>query len=331
MSATYSVYGLSLRSNRSIPGLGPFAAARVPDLEVRLGLDPPWLPEATGKPLEIFYVNPERDEFGEPSLSVWKIHNGEYFLLRYADKTQFVIDRRATEIWATWPSSLTLEDTATYLLGPVLGFALLLRGIICLHASALAVDGQAIALVGPAGAGKSTTAAAFAKLGYRILSDDVLTLSECQNTFLAQPAYPCIRLWPSSVEALYGKADALPLLTPNWDKRYLDLSGNGHNFQREPLPLAAIYLLGPRKDDPNSPIIQQLSGKEKLIELIANTYTNYLMDSTRRAQGFEVLSRLVQNIPVRRIVPHSNPAYLPRLCEAILKDFQSVNVSSLTA
>ena len=42
-----------------------------------------------------------------------------------------------------------------------MGFVMLLRGIVCLHASAIAIDDEAIALLGPAGSGKSTTAAAF--------------------------------------------------------------------------------------------------------------------------------------------------------------------------
>src|SRR5271156_6758875 len=80
------------------------------------------------------------------------------------------------------------------------------------------------------GAGKSTTAAAFARRGFAILSDDVSALWDCRPPFLLQPAYPQLRLWPSSVRLLFGADDALPPLTPNWDKRGLDLSTPVHRF-----------------------------------------------------------------------------------------------------
>ena len=130
-----------------------------------------------------------------------------------------------------WPDSSTLEDAATYLLGPVLGFVLRLRGITCLHASAVAVGDRAIALMGPANAGKSTTAAGFSRMGFPVLADDIVALSEPDEILRVQPAYPQLRLWPESAAFLYGSADALPRLTPTWDKRALDLTQNGCRFQ----------------------------------------------------------------------------------------------------
>src|SRR5205085_1986600 len=112
--------------------------------------------------------------------------------------------------------------------------------------SAVALGNRAVALLGPAGAGKSTTAAAFARRGYPLLSDDVVPIWVRDGLFVVPPAYPCLRLWPASVAALYGAADALPPLTPTWDKRCLDLTQGGCRFQQHPLPLAAIYVLGER-------------------------------------------------------------------------------------
>ena len=51
-----------------------------------------------------------------------------------------------------------------------------LRGVPALHASAVAVGGAALAVVGSAGAGKSTTAAARAARGHAVVADDVLAL-----------------------------------------------------------------------------------------------------------------------------------------------------------
>jgi len=199
-----------------------------------------------------------------------------------------------------------------------------LRGVICLHASAVAIGEQAIAILGPAGSGKSTTAAAFALQGYPVLSDDVVPLIEQSGRFLAQPGYPRLNLWPESVSALYGSPDALPLMTPNWSKRYVALDENGHRFQSEPLPLAAIYILGERGIEPACPIAEAVSPQVALMALVSNTYQNYLLDEVMRAREFDFLDRLVGSVPVRMVRPHADPACLTRPCEVIVEDLHTL-------
>jgi hypothetical protein len=224
---------------------------------------------------------------------------------------------------------LTLEDTATYLLGPIMGFVLLLRGCISLHASTIAIRGLAVVLIGPAGSGKSTTAAAFAGRGYSILAQDVMTLDDQGNSFLVRPAYPCIRLWPSSVAALYGPQAKVLRLTPTWDKCYLDLTQKRYRFNKDPLPLAAIYVLDDRLEDPSFPSVRDLSPAQALISLIENTYLNYLMDREMLATKFELLGRVLANVPIRQIIPHSDPAYISKLCTTLIEDFEGLNQPKL--
>jgi len=252
-------------------------------------------------------------------LRVFSLLEGKYYRFCYADQTEFVVDRDGTEVWAEWCAPLTLEDTATYLLGPVMGFVMLLRGVVCLHASAIAIEDKAIALVGPAGSGKSTTAAAFAERGYRVLAEDVVTIDDLFDRFLVRPGYPCIRLWPSGVKALYGSETHLPKLTPNWDKCYLDLT---QQFQGEPLPLAAIYQLGERRHDACAPFIETLDRTEGLMSLIANTYATKLMDKEMRAREFELLTRVVSHVPVRRVTPHADPTRILELCDFLATDLR---------
>jgi hypothetical protein len=322
----YSVYGLNVFSTMPIPGVKALPAMLEADVRVSLQSTPP-LDEGAKASAKDWYTSFWRQEKNEPTLKAWKIGNGGCFRLRYYDGTEFFLSESGNEIWATWPENLTLEDTATYLLGPVFGFLLRLRGVICLHASAIAVDGRAIALIGPAGAGKSTTAAAFAQQGYPALSEDVVALCDRGDSFLVQPGYPLIRLWPESVQALFGSKDALPPLTPNWDKRYLDLTQDSFGFQRQPLPLAALYVLDARSDDPAAPFVEAIPSHTGLVDLVTNTYANYLLDQQMRAREFDLLGRLVKNMPLRKLKPHSDPARLPELCRAILNDFRGLPAS----
>ncbi len=321
-------YGLAIEAKRMLPGGYTVPQPTRIDLSVGLGGMPTWRNDALLN-AELLYLSPYNDEVGKPILQAWNLFKGEYLRLLYADGTEFILDRRGTELWVTWPSSQTLEDMATYLLGPVLGLVLRLRGVTCLHASAVVVDGKAVALVGASGAGKSTTAAAFAKAGYMVLADDIVALDERSGAFWVRPAYPRIRLWDSSVEALYGSKEALPLLTPTWDKRYLDLLNGSQRFQSEPLPLAAVYLLDERSAESNAPFIEALPDNQKVITLVANTYANYLLDKSMRAAEFASLGRLCQQIPFRKVRPHADAKFLPELCRVIAEDVHAQSSSEL--
>jgi hypothetical protein len=312
-----SLYGLGVVANKPIPGV-PSSAIASEDVFLSFGSLPAWLNDVTATQVETSYVAEYKSECGEPALRVFRVLDGKYYRFCYADETEFLVDRAGTEVWAHWSAPLTLEDTATYLLGPVMGFVMLLRGVVCLHASAVAVGDKAIALLGPAGSGKSTTAAAFCERGYSILAEDVVTLDDRGDHFLVRPGYPCIRLWPASVKALYGSETHLPKLTPNWDKCYLDLK---EQFHAEPLPLAAIYQLGERQHDSLAPFVETLDRSEGLLSLIANTYATKLMDKQMRAREFELLTRVLNNVPLRRVTPHADPARIPELCDTVLNDF----------
>ena len=319
-SLHYKVYGLHLTANEFIPGLLPCECACTKAVKVQLRLLPKWFNRASGY-WTVTYSSDDSDEPGKPTLIVEKSVLQECYLLTYADGCTFVVDDDENTIWCTWLEESTIEDAATYLLGPVLAFVARLRGTTCLHASAFAIREEAIALVGEAGAGKSTMAAALAKQGYPILSDDVVALSEEGETILAEPGYPRLRLWPISVKTLFGSENALDRLTPTWDKRYLDLTQPPYFFSRNPAPLAAIYVLSTRADEPNAPAIESMPPSKALMSLVANTYVNYLIDRSMREREFRSLSHLVNTLPVRRVRPHNDPAYLPKLCDAIVEDF----------
>jgi hypothetical protein len=314
-----SIYGLGVVANSAIPGV-PASTIASEDIRISFGSLPAWLHEVSDTQIETSYIADYKSACGEPALRVFRVLDGRYYRFRYADETEFVVDNAGSEVWAAWREPLTLADTATYLLGPVMGFVMLLRGVVCLHASAVAIGDEAIALLGPAGSGKSTTAAAFAERGYSVLAEDVVTLDDQVDQFLVRPGYPCIRLWPAAVKALYGSETHLPRLTPNWDKCYLDLS---ENFQREPLRLAAIYHLGERREDTRAPFVQALDRADGLMSLVANTYATKLMDKQMRAREFELLTRVVNNVSLRRLTPHADPARISDLCARILEDFFS--------
>jgi hypothetical protein len=286
---------------------------------VALGKIPEWLGKVPHSSQTITHVSPYRNKLGEPLLTIWQVDDSGDLRFAFGDGVQFLLDRSGSQIWADWPESMTLEDAAIYLLGPILGFVLRLRGLTTLHASAVCVGGIAIAFLGPPGAGKSTTAAALAKRGCPVLTDDIVALTD-DDDLLIQPAHPQIYLWPNSVEVLYGTKDHLPPLTANWDKCHLDLTKPGYRFQEQPLPLGAVYFLGSRLPNGEAPFAERVPAHEGFMELVANSYGANRLSRDMRAKEFDLLGRLVTRVPLRRVTPHSDPARLPQLCDLIFED-----------
>jgi hypothetical protein len=280
---------------------------------------------------DLIYASPNTEPQEKPVLTVNKLAGGAYFGFAYRDGARFAVERKGREVWADWPDDYAFEDAATYLMGPILGFVLRLHGVTPLHASAVAIDNHAVALVGSPGAGKSTTAGAFARLGYPVLADDIAALADRQQSFLVQPGYPRVNLWPDSTQVLFGSGDALPCVTPTWEKRFLALDREGYRFETRPSPLAAIYILGERGPSLADPIFEELAGWPALQALVGNTYVNYLLDRDMRQREFDVLSRLVKRVPIRRVRPAADSSRLFHLCEAIAADVQTLAASAPVA
>jgi hypothetical protein len=238
----------------------------------------------------------------------------------YSNETIFLVDGTAERVWGTCLPPFTNEDVTNYLVGPVMGFVLRRRSILALHASAVSVAGHAVALCGESQAGKSTTAAALALRGTPVLCEDITPLMQEDGRFQVEPGYPRICLWPDAVEELFGARDALPQLTPSWEKFFLPLEGRNAKFEAQRKPLGAVYMLAPRAAEANAPRIEEVGPREALLELVQNTYMNWLLDRDQRAAEFDALSKLVTQVPVRRIVPHADPGRIGELCDLILAD-----------
>ena len=316
MSLTCSVYGLGLSVNVPLAGLRGLPPVSTVDVAMHIG-ELPSSPAERDTAAAPFHVSEETDESGRPTRVISRTRAGHY-RIEYCDGTCVIVDARGERVWARGAVA-DVEDTAMYLLGPVLGFVLRLRGVNCLHASAVAIDGRACAFVGASGSGKSSIAAAFARAGFRAVSDDVTPVTEGGSIFTVHPAYPRIRLWPESVHGLFGDSSRLPPLVAGWDKRCLDLASPPYRFQSEPLPLGAIYLLEPSMHEP---AIEPVPPREAVMRIVAETYATYALDRQRRANEFDFVMRLVDRVAVRRLHRGTDFEGAARICELVAADFR---------
>jgi hypothetical protein len=328
----YSAYGLSLVSDSFVPGLRlEERASGHPDIFLELRGEPSWVREAARLPSAILHQRPASHETQDPAFVLASLDDGRFFQLSYSDGARFVVDAETTRIWGICGPSQTIEDLAAYLIGPVMGFVLRRRGKTALHASALCIGEKAVVLIGAAEAGKSTAAAALALRGVPVLCEDIVPLEESDSGFTVEPGHPRICLWPDSVGHLMGSANALPRLSPNWEKCYLPLDGVHAKLETQSRPIGAVYVLSPRIAASDAPRVEALNTRETLLSLVQNTYMNWLLDREQRAAEFDVLSQLLSHVPGRRLVPHQDAGRIGALCDLIIADAERLLANRMAA
>lgn len=321
MIHSYRAYGVGIHSTHVISALqsttpGPTLFS----IHFDAGCEPEWAKIACSGPSQVRWRSP-RDKDTDDSAVVLTEHGpGQCYGLLYSGNARFVFDETAHRLWGTVYPPLSPHELELYFLGPAMGFLLRHRRITCVHASAVELHDSAVLFSGEAGYGKSTTAAAMALRGAPVLSDDIVPLTKTSGRYWANPGYPRLSLWPDAVAKLLNSQDALPRLSTAQEKCYLPLDGVRASFAAQRKPLGIIYLFGERSDASDAPRIEELGPRQALLELVQNTYMNWLIDREQRAHEFDELYKIVQQVPVRRIVAHTDGAKLGLLCDRIFQD-----------
>jgi hypothetical protein len=258
------------------------------------------------------------DASGAPGLVVYRSDADAGYRMCYGDGMEFGIDAEARRIIGRAPAPATVADVVSYLTGPVLGIVLRIRGVVALHASAIEVNGRAVLLGGAACSGKSTSAAALAGRGFKVITEDIAALSIAGETrVLAGCAEVSLR--PDAAAALYGSAEALPRFSESWDKRRLDLAQMGA-FAARSVPLGAVYMLTNTSGVPNAPCVLPTSPGEAMAELLANVYANRVLHDELRLQELNTVHHVVSSVPVKAVATGARPELVSRFCDVLLAD-----------
>lgn len=166
-----------------------------------------------------------------------------------------------------------------------------LRGATLLHASAVIVDGGALAIVGRSGQGKSTLAALMCAEGFPLVTDDVL---------LVEPGPPVrcvggaseIRLRPQS--ALLAGTHSGFRSRPTADDR---TAVRPVDVETDRVPLAAIVVPSPSRDV-SGLRVSRLPGMQSLLALLALPRIAGWTAPDVLERHFQTLGEVVDAVPV---------------------------------
>ncbi len=191
------------------------------------------------------------------------------------------------------------------LLGPPVILALALHDVWCLHCSAVMVANRGIAFLGPSGEGKSTLAARLdAEYGpvIRRISDDILPVENGPERLLALPHFPQIKLPPDQ---------QVPVGTP------------------ERLPLAAIYVVNTSQPIASKELqITPLSLSRATRALLRQTVASRLFPPQLLERHLSFCADAAGRVPVRSLSYPKRRPWLPRVCEALLADLETLGLST---
>lgn len=196
----------------------------------------------------------------------------------------------------------------------LLGLVLHQRDHLVLHASAVSVDGMGVMFLGPRGAGKSTTAAAFDAAGYAVLEDDVVAIRFDESGPTVVPGVPQLRLESDAATALGFQDTTTPSEESWYEKQMLPIDD-----VPEPAPLTRCYVL----TEGDKLGIHEPAGSEQLLSLVTQRYAQGLVaDSDRSGIHMEQCSRVVERAGVSVLIRSLNHELLPELVELVADDIK---------
>jgi hypothetical protein len=294
----YQAYGCHIASTIYLPELVIASDSTPVDIQIREEAITPCFPTP----------EPEGDYFDT---------NPDRVLLRVSGVGRFLI-QQGNEILIEPDKNGLASDVRLYLLGTCFGALLHQRGILALHASAIATEHGAVLFMGPSGSGKSTMLRAFVERGYKMLADDVTGISfDENNTPLVLPAFPRTKLWADSATYFNHDLTQLERVRPQEDKYHVFFKNHFSNVTN---PLFKIYVLSSKNVD--SIDIQRVPKLKSFSTILENIYQEQLNCSQQSvAHHFRAISGLTSNISVTQMSRNMSSFHIRKTVQILEEDF----------
>ena len=206
-----------------------------------------------------------------------------------------------------------LDQLRLYILGTVLTVLLYQRGILALHGSAMAIGDSVVGVIAPSGTGKSSTAAALYNKGYRLLSDDAVSIVFQNGQYCVYPGYARLKVSESVADCLKYGDEHIIARHPDCGEVSFDAR---HQFVGNALPLKQIYVLqaGDALD------IQPCSQRDAVFAMMLNSLPTMWMKHHSPAQ-FRQCTEFAKAVPFYTLTRSQNLVDLPALATLLEQHF----------
>jgi len=286
-------FGFTIESRQPITGLplSDFAYGPPTQLEVTDAstIDSVWPAQSTIRLLdERADTSPGSNTIDEHERAGYRLYAAGYGLAQIAADGRLV--RYAPARRDKW-------DGLRFLLGRVLPWTALLRGLEVFHASAVSIDSQGVAFLGPAGAGKSSLAVRLVAAGAHFLTDDVLAIDrDADGALRAHPGASIASLREHEWQLVGTRKGGFGTLLGHGTKLHVELPRS-----EQPAPLRLVYLLrtpgGERgEDDRDSqhPAIESISAPDPRV-LLGGTFVRTVQTPARLRNQLDVCAQLARS------------------------------------
>jgi HPr Serine kinase C-terminal domain len=181
------------------------------------------------------------------------------------------------------------------LIAQALPFAAVLQGLEVLHASAVVVQRQAVALTGHSGSGKTSLALELCRRGAGLLADDVVALERLGDRLVVHPGTPVAGVDLAEADRLLraGGGEGSDVLAVNARERIARVW-----LSPDPAPLQKLLFIDRRPGGPASPSFEAAADARALL---ASTF-NLLLTGPQRLERLLDACALIAGSEVERIV-----------------------------
>ena len=280
-------------------------------LEINASFPAPGLPEATGpsngRSTRVDLVSPAEIDDSWPAHGATRVLE-ERFGTGAPDRTIDAHPRAGYRLYARHfglarlsrggarilcsPPDVAPWRWQRFLVGRVLPWAAVLRGLEVFHASAVTLNDRAVGFVGPTGAGKTSLALRLVTRGARFLTDDVLALDESGGGLRAHPGAGIVSVRPAEKSATDRST---------WRALGVELGHSGKTYLAlprvdGPAPLAGIYFLEAGEGSP----IELLERPDPRL-LLTSTFVLGVQTPSRLRNQLDVCASIASGVPMFRL------------------------------
>jgi hypothetical protein len=269
----------------------------------------------------------DRSEDGDLRFVSYK--SGDAYIARFSELCSFRIHPNRMSIDCAPHPEIAESTIAHLILDQAIPRLLALKtGYLVLHASAIQVEDQVIAVLGSSGKGKSTLAGWFASQGHKLLTDDCLLLvkDDATQQWMAQPSYQSVRLWPDSVAALGIETSALREFAGYSSKRRTGTEVDFRYASKE-LPLKTCFVLSDPESGMNleQPEVLPLPVNEAFLAVAKAVFRLDASDQQINRSEFEALTSLSNAVDFWSLSYERKYDWLPEVEKAIIQTIQGTN------